>query len=88
MMVSMIQHGRIYELLISYMILVMSAFDYDSVAQRPVDRWKRAELNYGCVEFVAPTEYMVRDRPCFTKIKADRTWVGSTTSSTRLCFRH
>ncbi|CDH49202.1 protein transporter sec24 [Lichtheimia corymbifera JMRC:FSU:9682] len=39
---------------------VMSAFDYDSVAQRPVDRWKRAELNYGCVEFVAPTEYMVR----------------------------
>ncbi|KAI9315475.1 hypothetical protein BX666DRAFT_1955853 [Dichotomocladium elegans] len=39
---------------------VPSAFDYDAVAQRPADRWKRAELNYGCVEFVAPMEYMVR----------------------------
>lgn len=56
------QHGWLYEMLISCVILVMSAFDYDSVAQRPVDRWKRAELNYGCVEFVAPTEYMVSRR--------------------------
>lgn len=39
---------------------VPAAFDYDSVNQQPADRWKRAELNYGCVEFVAPTEYMVR----------------------------
>ena len=28
--------------------------------QQPTDRWTRPELNYGCVEFVAPTEYMVR----------------------------
>ncbi|KAI8146864.1 hypothetical protein BJV82DRAFT_509103 [Fennellomyces sp. T-0311] len=39
---------------------VPAAFDYDPVNQRAADRWKRAELNYGCVEFVAPTEYMVR----------------------------
>lgn len=40
--------------------LVPSGFDLDVNTQQPVDRWKRAELNYGCVEFVAPTEYMVR----------------------------
>ncbi|KAJ2963416.1 hypothetical protein NQZ79_g1574 [Umbelopsis isabellina] len=39
---------------------VPSAFDRDSITSQPADRWKRAELNYGCVEFVAPTEYMVR----------------------------
>ncbi|CEG79732.1 Putative Zinc finger Sec23/Sec24-type protein [Rhizopus microsporus] len=38
---------------------VPAAFDYDSITQQPADRWKRPELNYGCVEFVAPTEYMV-----------------------------
>ncbi|RUS25636.1 hypothetical protein BC938DRAFT_471860, partial [Jimgerdemannia flammicorona] len=37
-----------------------SSFDYDVQTQQPVDRWKRAELNHACVEFVAPTEYMVR----------------------------
>ncbi|KAI8369387.1 Sec23/Sec24 trunk domain-containing protein [Radiomyces spectabilis] len=39
---------------------VPAAFDYDAVSQQQVDRWRRPELNYGCVEFVAPTEYMVR----------------------------
>ncbi|RUS18929.1 hypothetical protein BC937DRAFT_88161 [Endogone sp. FLAS-F59071] len=39
---------------------VPSAFDYDVQTQQPVDRWKRAELNHACLEFVAPTEYMVR----------------------------
>ncbi|KAG1053598.1 hypothetical protein G6F43_004342 [Rhizopus delemar] len=39
---------------------VPAAFDYDNLTQQPADRWKRPELNYGCVEFVAPTEYMVR----------------------------
>ena len=38
--------------------LVPAAFDYDAQTQQPVDRWKRAELNYACVEYVAPTEYM------------------------------
>lgn len=38
---------------------VPSAFDYDVQTQQPVDRWKRVELNHACVEFVAPTEYMV-----------------------------
>ena len=50
----------------------MSAFDYDSVAQRPVDRWKRPELNYGCVEFVAPTEYMVSQIHGRESYKADK----------------
>ncbi|CAO3625190.1 unnamed protein product [Cunninghamella blakesleeana] len=39
---------------------VPAAFDFDAHTQEQVDRWSRPELNYGCVEFVAPTEYMVR----------------------------
>ncbi|KAI9015886.1 Sec23/Sec24 trunk domain-containing protein [Phycomyces nitens] len=39
---------------------VPAAFEFDSQTQQPADKWKRAELNYSCVEFVAPTEYMIR----------------------------
>ncbi|RDW39475.1 protein transport protein SEC24 [Yarrowia lipolytica] len=39
---------------------VPSGFDYDAVANKPRDRWSRAELNHSVVEFVAPAEYMVR----------------------------
>ncbi|KAI0032870.1 protein transporter SEC24 [Vararia minispora EC-137] len=39
---------------------VPQAFDWDVINNRPVDRWARVELNHGVVEFVAPTEYMVR----------------------------
>ncbi|KAK9447944.1 uncharacterized protein V1518DRAFT_428331 [Limtongia smithiae] len=39
---------------------VPTAFDWDSINQKQVDRWKRAELNNAVVEFVAPKEYMVR----------------------------
>ncbi|RMD41305.1 hypothetical protein DV735_g3837, partial [Chaetothyriales sp. CBS 134920] len=39
---------------------VPQAFDWDSVAQKALDRWQRPDLNYGVVEFVAPQEYMVR----------------------------
>ena len=35
-------------------------FDWDSARNAPGDRWARAELNHTVVEFVAPTEYMVR----------------------------
>lgn len=35
-------------------------FDWDAVRNQPGDRWARAELNHSVVEFVAPTEYMVR----------------------------
>lgn len=35
-------------------------FDFDYNKQQQVDRWSRPELNYGCVEYLAPTEYMVR----------------------------
>ncbi|KZT23697.1 protein transporter SEC24 [Neolentinus lepideus HHB14362 ss-1] len=35
-------------------------FDWDAVRNQPGDRWARAELNHAVVEFVAPTEYMVR----------------------------
>ena len=38
---------------------VPQMFDWDAVRNAPGDRWARAELNYGAVEFVAPTEYMV-----------------------------
>lgn len=49
-----------FEYYLANLFVVPAAFDYDSVNQQPADRWKRPELNYGCVEFVAPTEYMVR----------------------------
>ncbi|KAI9316050.1 hypothetical protein BX666DRAFT_1859792 [Dichotomocladium elegans] len=39
---------------------VPSAFDWDPMTQQTVDRWQRAELNHGCVDFVASAEYMVR----------------------------
>lgn len=41
-------------------------FDWDQERNQPGDRWSRAELNYGVVEYVAPTEYMVRPpQPAF-----------------------
>lgn len=42
------------------MAIVPSSFDYDSQTQQPVDRWQRKELNHAVVEYIAPTEYMVR----------------------------
>ncbi|KAJ8081655.1 COPII subunit [Marasmius tenuissimus] len=39
---------------------VPQMFDWDQVRNQPGDRWARAELNHAVVEFVAPTEYMVR----------------------------
>ena len=39
---------------------VPQLFDWDQARNAPGDRWARAELNHGVVEFVAPTEYMVR----------------------------
>ena len=39
---------------------VPQGFDWDVINNRPADRWARSELNHGLVEFVAPTEYMVR----------------------------
>ncbi|KIY62915.1 protein transporter SEC24 [Cylindrobasidium torrendii FP15055 ss-10] len=39
---------------------VPQMFDWDQVRNQPGDRWSRAELNHSVVEFVAPTEYMVR----------------------------
>lgn len=39
---------------------VPQLFDWDQARNQPGDRWARAELNHAVVEFVAPTEYMVR----------------------------
>lgn len=39
---------------------VPSLFDWNQQANQPADRWQRAELNHAVVDFVAPTEYMVR----------------------------
>ena len=39
---------------------VPALFDWDEAAKQPADRWKRLELNHAVVDFVAPTEYMVR----------------------------
>jgi protein transport protein SEC24 len=39
---------------------VPQLFDWDQTKNAPADRWQRAELNHAVVDFVAPTEYMVR----------------------------
>jgi len=39
---------------------VPQLFDWDQARNQPGDRWARDELNHSVVEFVAPTEYMVR----------------------------
>jgi protein transport protein SEC24 len=39
---------------------VPQLFDWDQARNQPGDRWARAELNHSVIEFVAPTEYMVR----------------------------
>ncbi|KAG8720549.1 COPII subunit [Ceratobasidium sp. 394] len=39
---------------------VPQLFDWDQQRNQPADRWSRYELNHAVVEFVAPTEYMVR----------------------------
>jgi protein transport protein SEC24 len=39
---------------------VPQLFDWDQVRNQPGDRWARAELNHAVVEYIAPTEYMVR----------------------------
>src|ERR1700761_8939409 len=35
-------------------------FDWNQERNIATDRWQRAELNHAVMEFVAPTEYMVR----------------------------
>jgi protein transport protein SEC24 len=39
---------------------VPQLFDWDQLTNQPSDRWQRAELNHSAVEYIAPTEYMVR----------------------------
>ncbi|KAI5453924.1 COPII subunit [Naganishia albida] len=39
---------------------VPQLFDWNAQTNQPADRWTRAELNHGVVEFVAPAEYMIR----------------------------
>ncbi|EJD51234.1 hypothetical protein AURDEDRAFT_111848 [Auricularia subglabra TFB-10046 SS5] len=39
---------------------VPQMFDWDQARNQPGDRWQRPELTHATVEFVAPTEYMVR----------------------------
>lgn len=39
---------------------VPQLLDWDQQRNQPAERWSRPELNHSVVEFVAPTEYMVR----------------------------
>ena len=39
---------------------VPQLFDWNQQTNQPADRWQRAELNHAVVDFIAPTEYMVR----------------------------
>lgn len=40
--------------------IVPPAYDWDHVMQQKSDRWSRSELNYGCVDYVATSEFMSR----------------------------
>ncbi|KAI9263739.1 hypothetical protein BY458DRAFT_477111 [Sporodiniella umbellata] len=46
---------------------IPQSFDWDVMSQQHVDRYHRPELNYGCVDFVAPADYIVRppQPPCY-----------------------
>ena len=37
-----------------------SEFDWDILSGQQADRYSRTELNYGCVDFIAPAEYAIR----------------------------
>lgn len=39
---------------------VPPAYDWDHISQQKFDRWSRPELNYGCVDYVATSEFMSR----------------------------
>ncbi|RCI03200.1 COPII subunit, partial [Rhizopus stolonifer] len=39
---------------------VPQSFDWDILTQQQTDRYSRPELNYGCVDFMASTDYIVR----------------------------
>jgi protein transport protein SEC24 len=43
-----------------FSLAVPQAFDWDIINQQHADRYSRPELNYGCVDFVAPADYIVR----------------------------
>jgi protein transport protein SEC24 len=67
---------------------VPQLFDWDQQTNQPADRWSRLELNHAVVEFVAPTEYMVR-LLCFTStLNHTHTHliVGPTSPTTVLCI--
>lgn len=42
------------------MTIVPQAFDWDILTGQQTDRYSRVELNFGCVDFIAPAEYAVR----------------------------
>lgn len=37
-----------------------TAFDWDAISKRAMNRYDRKEVNYGVVDFIAPTEYLIR----------------------------
>jgi hypothetical protein len=62
---------------------VPQLFDWDQEKNQPADRYQRAELNSSIVEFVAPTEYMVRATSRYQAAFADpRTLCSGPTSAT------
>lgn len=64
--VTFLSHGRRWRCNMCFRVHELPTdFDYDPVTRKHVDRNERAELNYASVEYVAPSEYMVRPpQPC------------------------
>lgn len=52
--------GGVVRIDLIYVSLVPQEFDWDVIQQQHVDRYSRPELNYGCVDFIAPADYIVR----------------------------
>ncbi|CAG8564193.1 267_t:CDS:10 [Paraglomus occultum] len=59
--VNFVDGGQRWQCNLCYLLNeVPNQFDWDIHANKKADRWQRAEINHAVVEFVAPTEYMVR----------------------------
>lgn len=59
---------------------VPTNFDWDPATQQTANRWERAELNYGVVDYVANSEYLSRPPQPPTYVFLLDTCVGATSS--------
>lgn len=64
--VTFLSHGRRWRCNMCFRVdNVPEDYDYDAIQRKHVERSERPELNFATVEYIAPSEYMVRPpQPC------------------------